>query len=102
MNITYVDTKSINDIGKEIIDLANEYNIEITNLFKRITNIPYDTQEWTGNKALKYSEIISLDKQQYLDFYNLLKEFANELIRSSESAENCIKITQEEQEYDKS
>ena len=99
MNFTYGDTANIKDISKELIDLANEYNIEITNLFKRLLEIPTETKEWVGNKADKYVQIVGLDKQQYIDFYNSLKEFANMLSDTANNIENCVRITQEEGDY---
>lgn len=91
MKFTYADTKYLSEIGRNIIDLANKYNIEITKLFKRLTNIPFETQEWTGNKAETYSALVGLDKQQYLDFYDLLKSFGTSIIDCANSIETSIK-----------
>lgn len=99
MNFTYGDTTNIKDISTELINIANEYNIEITNLFKRLLNIPTESKEWVGNKADEYVKIVSLDKQQYIDFYNSLKEFANKLSETADNIENCVKITQAEGDY---
>ena len=99
MNFSYANGQSITDIAKEIISLSNEYNIEITNLFKKLTGISTDTKEWIGTKATKYTDIVSLDKQQYIDFYNHLKEFSEILIDISENIDICVKKTQEETEY---
>lgn len=99
MNFTYANTKFMEDVGNEIVNLANEYNILITKLFKRLTSIPFETQEWTGNKALKYSDVVSLDKQQYLDFCDLLKDFGNTIIKTANNTEICVQNSQDDVDY---
>lgn len=95
MKFTYADTKYIEEVGKNIIDGANKYNLEITKLFKRLTNIPFETEEWTGNKAESYSALVGLDKQQYIDFYYLLKSFGESVIESANQIDICVKATVE-------
>ena len=99
MNFTYADSKNITDIGNEIIDIANEYNVEITNLFKKLTTIPTEDRSWRGTKADKYVQIVALDKQQYLDFYDSLKEFASKLIATASSVDTCVRQSQAEEDY---
>lgn len=99
MNFEYGDSENIIEIAKDIINSANEYNIEINNLFKKLTSISTETKEWIGTKANRYNQIVSLDKQQYLDFYENLKSFSNELINIANNIDNCVKMTQLEQEY---
>ncbi len=95
MKFTEADTVSITEIGQEIINIANEYDIEMTNFFKMITNIPYDgSQSWTGNKAEEYSKVVALDKETYENFGNLINEFGNLIISSSESIDSCIKSSE--------
>ena len=99
MKFTYADTKNIEEVGKDIIELANKYNLEITKLFKRLTGLPFETYEWTGNKAEDYSAIVGLDKQQYLDFFDLLKSFGTSLIESASNINICVKKTLAEEDY---
>lgn len=72
--VTYMDTAKVDEIRKDLLDLANQYNDKITQLFKRISNIPYETKEWIGNQANKYFDIlINNDKKEFLNFgYNLV------------------------------
>lgn len=99
MKLTYADTKMINEIGKDIIKLSNEYNLIITEFFKKMTTFPYETNIWTGKKAEKYAEYISLDKKQYMDFADSIKSFGNKLINTAEDIEICIKATNNGDDY---
>ena len=92
MKFTYADTKNIEDIGRDIIDLANEYNLEITNLFKDLTNAPYDGHGgWEGSKAAEYAEFVSLDKQEYLSFGDAIKAFGNKIVNASNDVTKTVK-----------
>lgn len=93
MKLTYADTQLMREKGEEIINLSIEYNTIITKFFKKITNFPYDTNEWTGKPAEDYAEYISLDKQQYIDFADAIKAFGNKVINASSSIDTCIKTS---------
>ena len=93
MKLTYADTKLMKDKGNEIIKLSIEYNSIITNFFKKMTNFPYDTNEWIGSPAELYAEQVSLDKQQYIDFADAIKAFGNKVINAAESIDTCIKTS---------
>ena len=99
MKLTYADTKLIKEKGKDIVDLSTEYNSIITNFFKKITNFPYDTKAWIGNPAEQYAELVSLDKQQYIDFANAIKVFGNKIINAAESIDACIKTSNNGDSY---
>ena len=93
MKLTYADTKLIKEKGNEIINLSLEYNSIITNFFKKMTNFPYDTNEWTGKPAEDYAALVSLDKQQYIDFADAIKAFGNKIINAAESIDKCIETS---------
>lgn len=99
MKITYADTSIIKDAGKKIIDLSNEYNLIITNFFKKLSTFPYNTKEWTGKPAEQYAEYVSLDKKQYTDFAETIKSFGNKIMNASDSMEKCIKASNNGDEY---
>jgi len=93
MDFTYADAKSIEDIGIEITNLANEYNTEITSLFKKLSSFPYEAKAWNGTAAQKYARAAAMDKRQYTDFSDALSSFGNRIIDTAESIESCIKAT---------
>ena len=94
MAFTYVNIEKLEDTSKKIIDLVNQYDIEITNLFKMLSNVPYETREWVGQSAQYYFKTISLDKVDFLNFGNNIRSFANKItIDKSEIEKNvahCI------------
>lgn len=93
MNFTNADTQKVKEIGSEIIKLSTEYNVKITELFKKLSTFPYDTEEWSGKPAEKYSEQVSQDKVLYTDFGDNIKKLGSEIIKSGESIENCCDVT---------
>lgn len=90
MNFTYVDTDSLDEISSSIIELVGDYDIEINNLFKRFSNVPYETREWVGQSAEYYFKTVALDKTTFIDFGNSIREFAYKIANDSEKLRNTI------------
>ena len=94
----YIDTDKMYDVGNEIVNLATEYELEITRLFKRLNNVPYITKEWVGNQAEKYISIVALDKNEYMDFGEAIKEYGKSLKKCSQMLNEEI-INMKNKEY---
>ena len=99
MRLTYADTNKIHSIGSDIIELSNKFNVEITELFKKLSSFPYDSQAWTGTPAETYASHVLLDKKQYTDFATELRTYGNKIINTAENIEECIKTTMSGGEY---
>lgn len=89
-NVEYIDTSSIVDLSKELLYLNNEYLIEVNQLYNKLTNMPYETLEWVGNKAEEYSKRCALEKENLLNMYNNLSEYTKMLQRFAEDYEEVI------------
>lgn len=90
MAISYVNTTEVENISKDLISLANEFNAEINALFTRFSEVPSVTGEWVGSKAQFYFNKISADKKQYIDFANKIREIGYKLSTDMNEVESCI------------
>ncbi len=91
MAISYINTIEVDSIAKDINTLANEYNDEINNLFRRFAEVPTGTQEWVGGQASFYFNKVALDKKQYVDFANKLRSISNKLYSDIYEVNSCLK-----------
>ena len=94
MAVSEIDTEKVAQISKNIISLVNEYDIQITNMFKMLGDVPYVTKEWVGNQSEKYFKTILLDKNDYLDFGKEIKRYAKKIADDSEKMADAIEKTQ--------
>ena len=100
MAITYINSKEIEQISNDMIKLSNDFNNEITALYKRLADVPYTTKEWVGTKAEYYFNTILLDKSDYINFGITLKKFATKLKDDVELIDNSTKkLLIEEKKY---
>ncbi len=90
MAVTYIDTKRAKDISKNIVDYANEYNVLINKLFKRLTEVPYITREWVGQTSEKYFKYVALEKSDFLDFGDQLKSYGVKISKDVDLIEDRI------------
>lgn len=90
MAISYVNTIEVENIQKELILLANEFNDEINKLFLRFSEVPTITKEWVGNQAVYYFRKAASDKQQYNDFANKLKDIGYKLSMDMYEVKSCL------------
>ncbi len=77
MAISYANTNELGTIGAEIVSLAGDLETELFSLYNRLSNVPYTTREWVGDKAEFYFRRICEDKQKYMDFVTKIKEIGN-------------------------
>lgn len=94
MAITKMDTNKVKDLSTHMISLVNDYEMEITKLFKMLNDVPYVTKEWVGNQAELYFNIVSMDKKSYIDFGEDLKKIAINLSEDSDIIADKIKEIQ--------
>ena len=90
MAITYVDTQKCREISSNIISSANQLDVLFNKLFKRFSEVPYVTKEWVGQTSQKYFSIVSLEKSDFLDFSDKLKEFGKKISEDMDQIENSI------------
>lgn len=90
MAITYVNTTEIESIASDLISLSNEYIDEINKLFVRLSEVPSETKEWTGTQANKYYNVISSDKQSFLEVGNKMRYIGNKIKSDSMAITNCM------------
>lgn len=88
--IEYAETKQIKDIANSIISLANDYNSEINKLFNMFAAVPYDTKEWVGNQSDKFFDLVALEKDDYINFGNRLREYGEKLNNDVDEIENTV------------
>lgn len=88
--IEYAETKQIKDIANSIISLANDYNSEINKLFNMFAAVPYDTKEWVGNQSDKFFDLVALEKDDYINFGNRLREYGEKLNNDADEIENTV------------
>lgn len=91
MAISYINTTEVENISKELISLAEDFNKEINNLFTRFSEVPYLTQEWVGQKSIFYFNCLAQDKQKYINFGNQLKDVGYKLSSGTSEIKSCIK-----------
>lgn len=95
--IKYADTDEIRNIAGEIKSLANEYEREIMQLFRRFNNVPDITKEWIGGSSVKFFDIVSFDKEDFDNVGETIKSYADKLISDAENIESSIgKVIKEE------
>lgn len=88
--IEYAETKQIKDIANSIISLVNDYNSEINKLFNMFAAVPYDTKEWVGNQSDKFFDLVALEKDDYINFGNRLREYGEKLNNDVDEIENTV------------
>lgn len=89
-SIVYAETNQIKQIAKEIIDLGNDFESTINDLFKKFSDVPYSTKEWVGNQSEKYFDLVSLEKDDYINFANKIRSYGEKLNRDVNDIESTI------------
>lgn len=90
MAISYINTTEVESISKEIISLSNELTIEFNNLFNRLSGVPDITKEWVGKQAMFYFNKVALEKKDYINFVNSLREIGIKLSKDVCQVQTCI------------
>lgn len=90
MAISYVDTKRLKEISKNVILLSNRYDVLINELFKTFSLVPFETKEWVGQSSQKYFKIVSFDKIDFLKFGEHIREYGKRISNDAELIEDKI------------
>lgn len=90
MNIKFIDTDKMYELGNDILDYLKTYKEDIDFLYTRINDIQSKTFEWVGNDLDKFIEKFNSDYKKLLDVYDSLNDFATCLIDSSELIQNTV------------
>lgn len=98
MAIKKINTEKIREISDDVIVQSNQFEILINKLFKRFSEVPYNTKEWIGDKSELYFKTISLDKSEYINFANEIRNFGKVLKDNCNDIEETIEKTQKNEE----
>lgn len=82
-----VDTKKLEESGKDIIALTKELNEEFSALFTRIANMNTRTFEWVGTASQDFIRRTNIEKTQYTKMLNTLNKYGKILIEAAEDYE---------------
>lgn len=91
MDIEFIDTDKLREIGNNILDEANNYKNSIDFLNNRINNINSKTFEWVGIGSYDFIDKFNFDLKMYNDIYIFIKEYGEFLINCSNIIENYFK-----------
>lgn len=83
-----VDTKKINESGKDIIILTKELDEEFSALFNRISNMSTKTFEWVGTASEDFIRRANLEKIQYKKMISTLNKYGKILVDAANEYEN--------------
>lgn len=89
-SIVYAETNQIKNIANDVINLGNEFESIINDLFKKFSDIPYSTKEWVGNQSERYFDLVSLEKDDYIDFANKIRSYGEKLNSDVDDIEGTI------------
>ena len=82
-----VDTKKLDESGRDIIALTKELNEEFSALFTRIANMSTRTYEWVGSASEDFIRRTNIEKVQYTKMVNTLNKYGKTLVDTAEEYE---------------
>lgn len=97
MNISYINTTELEEIARQLIEYAGDFESEINSLFTRLGDVPNVTKEWVGNKSESYFNRIGDDKQKYITFANNLRKIGYEINKVVSDTQNCMSRNDKEE-----
>lgn len=97
MKVTYVDTTRMREIGDRINKIALDYEKQINIFFKRMTAVPTETKEWTGDVAIRHARLVALEKNDYLEFSKRIRAYAKKILDDADAYDARIKSNQAEE-----
>ena len=70
------NTREMRSIASDIYSKAVEYQVVISKMYRKFTDMPSFSKEWTGNKAKEYINIVLLDKEEFMKIGDALKAYS--------------------------
>lgn len=70
------NTKEMKNTASEIYSKAVEYQTLVSKMYRKFTEMPNVTHEWSGNQAGEYVKIVLLDKDEFMKIGDVLKTYA--------------------------
>lgn len=98
MGLSYFNSNEVESIAVDIKNYATEFNTEIDNLFRRLSEVPTVTKEWVGGQSELYFRMICTDKDKYKDFGNKLYKIGEVLSSDINDVQTCAKENQANEE----
>lgn len=89
-SVVYAETNQIKKIANEIIELGNDFETIINEMFKKFSDVPYSTKEWVGRQSDKYFDLVALEKDDYVDLANKIRSYGEKLNDDVEDIESTI------------
>ncbi len=91
--IINVDTNKIRDCGKDMVEVADYYKVNINNLFERINGVPVKTKEWVGEASKNYVFKLTKEKRYYDNYGKCLNALGEDLINYADELEKAVNLT---------
>lgn len=86
-----VDTKKMQESGRDILNLANELNEAIQMLYSKISSITTTSSGvWVGNSATEFVRRANVDKKQYIELKNQLAGCGKFLIETADKYDASV------------
>ena len=94
------NTKEMKNIASQIYSKGVEYQLLITKMYKKINDMPNNTQEWSGNKAKEYVNIVLLDKEEFMRIGDDLKAYGRTIADIATLLEDRSSKARKDEEHD--
>lgn len=95
-NTVEFDTSKMIDAASNIQKMTTEVTTLINKMYKLFDDMTKEA--WTGKNSNDYTNTVYLDKEEYIDYIDSIKEIAKELEVLSEKTESLIKTCEKEAE----
>ncbi|MBQ6841575.1 MAG: hypothetical protein IJO63_05650 [Bacilli bacterium] len=95
--VSNINSQKMKESASNIVKLATEYEMEITKLFKRFSEVPTVTKEWVGGEAEKYFNIVSFEKSDYMNVGSQLRSYAKQISTIADDFERQAKLNREDE-----
>ena len=59
-------------------------------MFNMFAAVPYDTKEWVGNQSDKFFDLVALEKDDFINFGDRIREYGEKLNKDVEDIESTI------------
>lgn len=94
-NYIECDTEKLLQSSKDIDELITVYENEINNFFDLLDFRKPETTAWTGNNAKLYTDVVMLDKPDYLSFGEGIKDISKEYTNFANNLETTTKTNED-------